>query len=120
MSRSVFALGVGTLLVAVAFLVTHELLACGREADAAQIRLGMSRAQVEAILGGPPLNPRTSMLRASLVAAGALLTLGATTGGGPSGPAEQLRAALRKAAAVRAYAFRADSLAGGAGGSVEG
>lgn len=61
------------------------------------------------------------MPQASLVAVAILLPLGPALGSGRSSePGEALQAALRKAAAVRAYAFRVDSPGGGAGGPVAG
>src|SRR5262245_9814484 len=59
MSRLVYLSGVGLLLVAGAFLVTDRLLGLGRRGHSIdrahfdRLRAGMSRSQVEALLGGP-------------------------------------------------------------------
>jgi hypothetical protein len=56
MSRGVYLLGVGMALVALAFVVTDALLwePGVTEANVRRIRVGMTMAEVEALLGGPP------------------------------------------------------------------
>src|SRR5262249_9187792 len=55
MSKQTYLLGVSIGLVAIAFVVTCELVWRPgiTEANARRIRLGMTRGEVEAILGGP-------------------------------------------------------------------
>lgn len=58
MSRQVFLLGVGIVLIGLGFALTNRILFQPgiTEENAGRIRTGMSRAQVEAILGGPADN----------------------------------------------------------------
>jgi hypothetical protein len=56
MPRLVYLLGVGMMLVTMAFLVTDRLLYSPgiTEANMRRIRPGMTRSEVERIFGGPP------------------------------------------------------------------
>jgi hypothetical protein len=56
MPRTIFLLGVGIVLVAAAFVVTHEVVGPKpgpTAANARRIKVGMQLHEVEAILGGP-------------------------------------------------------------------
>jgi hypothetical protein len=55
MSRHVFSLGFGIVLIALGFTITDRMLGPSlTEANARRILRGMTLQQVEAILGGPP------------------------------------------------------------------
>jgi hypothetical protein len=60
MSRQIFLWGLGIVLVALAFVLTDQVVSGSpgvTEANCRRIRVGMALREVESILGGPPVPP---------------------------------------------------------------